>query len=39
MIKCLEFILAISIYHKGPWCEENPLDYLTEIQMPVTKNS
>jgi effector-binding domain-containing protein len=28
-----------AIYHKGPWCEENPLDYLTEIQMPVTKNS
>ena len=26
-----------AIYHKGPWCEKNPLEYLTEIQMPVAK--
>ena len=26
-----------AIYHKGPWNEENPENYLTEIQMPVVK--
>lgn len=25
------------IYHKGPWCEKNSSDYLTEIQAPVVK--
>ncbi len=27
-----------AIYHKGPWCEENPENYLTEIQAPAKKN-
>jgi len=27
-----------AIYHKGPWCEENPENYLTEIQAPVRKS-
>lgn len=27
-----------AIYHKGPWCEENPENYLTEIQAPVKKS-
>lgn len=26
-----------AIYHKGPWCEEDPVNYLTEIQAPVAK--
>ena len=26
-----------AIYHKGPWCEQDPADYLTEIQVPVVK--
>lgn len=26
-----------AIYHKGPWCEESPDNYLTEIQAPVLK--
>ncbi|AIQ13053.1 MerR family transcriptional regulator [Paenibacillus durus] len=26
-----------AIYHKGPWSEKNPADYLTEIQVPVAK--
>lgn len=26
-----------AIYHKGPWCEQDPADYLTEIQVPVIK--
>lgn len=26
-----------AIYHKGPWTGEDPADYLTEIQAPVTK--
>ncbi|QWU13886.1 GyrI-like small molecule binding domain-containing protein [Paenibacillus sophorae] len=26
-----------AIYHKGPWSEKNPADYLTEIQIPVAK--
>lgn len=26
-----------AIYHKGPWCEEDPANYLTEIQAPVVK--
>jgi len=26
-----------AIYHKGPWCEQNPSEYLTEIQVPVIK--
>lgn len=26
-----------AIYHKGPWCENNPENYLTEIQAPVIK--
>lgn len=26
-----------AIYHKGPWCEEDPTNYLTEIQAPVIK--
>lgn len=26
-----------AIYHKGPWCEQSPENYLTEIQAPVTK--
>ncbi|NGM80847.1 MerR family transcriptional regulator [Paenibacillus sp. 7124] len=26
-----------AIYHKGPWSEKNPADYLTEIQVPVVK--
>jgi len=25
------------IYHKGPWSEKNPEDYLTEIQAPIKK--
>lgn len=25
------------IYHKGPWSENNPEDYLTEIQAPIKK--
>ncbi|MBV1757456.1 MAG: MerR family transcriptional regulator [Dethiosulfatibacter sp.] len=27
-----------AIYHKGPWCEESPENYLTEIQAPVRKS-
>ena len=26
-----------AIYHKGPWCEQSPSEYLTEIQAPVIK--
>ncbi len=26
-----------AIYHKGPWCEKDPENYLTEIQAPVVK--
>ncbi|MHC1682250.1 MAG: MerR family transcriptional regulator [Clostridiaceae bacterium] len=26
-----------AIYHKGPWCENNPENYLTEIQATVAK--
>ncbi|MBC8059169.1 MAG: MerR family transcriptional regulator [Clostridiaceae bacterium] len=26
-----------AIYHKGPWCEKDPSNYLTEIQSPVVK--
>lgn len=26
-----------AIYHKGPWCEENPENFITEIQAPVVK--
>lgn len=26
-----------AIYHKGPWCETDPANYLTEIQAPVRK--
>ncbi|ADL50240.1 MerR family transcriptional regulator [Clostridium cellulovorans] len=26
-----------AIYHKGPWSEQNPEEYLTEIQAPVVK--
>ena len=26
-----------AIYHKGPWCESNPENYLTELQAPVSK--
>ena len=26
-----------AIYHKGPWCESDPANYLTEIQAPVGK--
>lgn len=26
-----------AIYHKGPWCEAYPANYLTEIQAPVVK--
>ena len=26
-----------AIYHKGPWCEKEPVNYLTEIQAPVVK--
>ncbi|QVK17021.1 MerR family transcriptional regulator [Mycoplasmatota bacterium] len=26
-----------AIYHKGPWCEEDSANYLTEIQAPVVK--
>lgn len=26
-----------AIYHKGPWCEKDPGNYLTEIQAPVIK--
>jgi len=28
-----------AIYHKGPWCEKDPANYLTEIQVPVVKKS
>ena len=28
-----------AIYHKGPWSEKNPADYLTELQVPVRKYS
>lgn len=28
-----------AIYHKGPWCEQDPAGYLTEIQAPVVKRS
>lgn len=28
-----------AIYHKGPWTESDPAEYLTEIQIPVTKES
>lgn len=26
-----------AIYHKGPWCESNPANYVTELQAPVVK--
>ncbi|AIQ63980.1 transcriptional regulator [Paenibacillus stellifer] len=26
-----------AIYHKGPWSESDPAEYLTEIQIPVSK--
>jgi len=26
-----------AIYHKGPWCESNTENYLTELQAPVSK--
>lgn len=26
-----------AIYHKGHWCESNPENYLTEIQVPICK--
>lgn len=26
-----------AIYHKGPWCETDPENYITEILAPVTK--
>lgn len=26
-----------AIYHKGPWCEKDPANFLTEILAPVTK--
>lgn len=29
--------LARQVTHKGPWCEDNPENYLTEIQIPVKK--
>lgn len=29
--------ISRQVCHKGPWNEENPEDYLTEIQIPVTK--
>lgn len=30
--------LTMQICHKGPWNEENPNDYLTEIQIPLKLN-
>lgn len=26
-----------AIYHKGPWAEQDPANYLTEIQAPISK--
>ncbi len=26
-----------AIYHKGPWCEQNPANYLTELHVSVIK--
>jgi effector-binding domain-containing protein len=26
-----------AIYHKGPWCENDPANYITEIQVPIVK--
>jgi effector-binding domain-containing protein len=26
-----------AIYHKGPWCNDKPEDFLTEIQAPIKK--
>lgn len=28
-----------AIYHKGYWCEKDPANFLTEIQMPVKKRN
>jgi len=28
-----------AIYHKGPWCEKDPINYLTEIQAPVIRKT
>lgn len=28
-----------AIYHKGPWCESDSANYLTEIQAPVVKKT